>query len=664
MQKIEIEKIKELTSLLNQWRHEYYNLANPTVTDAVYDRHYDELEQLEQETRFSLSNSPIQTVGYTVVDGLEKTAHTIPLLSLDKTKRMRDIMKFIGTHQVLLMHKLDGLTLKLEYENGVLIRASTRGDGDEGEVVTHNIRAIEGIPAIIPYKPRLVISGEAYIPKPTFERLRDTLLDGAGNPFKNGRNMASGAVRNYDSAACAERGVVFSPFSVIEGLDEDKQVSVSKFLKLMALRQFGFSTCEFFLQKVKSTPQEITDTIKELRIIADVEGLPIDGIVLTYNDIPYSRSLGRTNHHYRDGLAFKFEDDIHKTVLRDIEWTPSRSGEIAPVAVFDTIQIDGCDVSRASLHNLTFIRQLELRTGCRIFISKRNMIIPHIEDNLDRGDYDDNIIPRYCPCCGKPTRVDRSGAADTLHCDNTDCAMRRIRQFVHFVGKKAMDIEGLSEATLAKFISKGWLRDFMDIYRLNQYEDEIIDMEGFGEKSWHRLWDAIQRNRNTTFERFVVAVDISMIGRTASRELSRYFNGDLNEFEDAVNSGFNFTQLNDFGLTLHNNIHEWFRIDKNINLWKGLQDMINIQSNITGTATTDSPFAGRTIVVTGKLISFTRDTINTKITSLGAIAGSSVSKNTDYLIAGEKAGSKLSKARELGVTVLSEQEFLNMAEIA
>lgn len=564
------------------------------------------------------------------------------------------------------MHKLDGLTVKLEYEDGALIRASTRGDGDEGEVITHNVRAIDGIPATIPYKQRLVVTGEAYITRPIFERLRDTLRDGAGNPYKNARNMAAGSVRNYDAAVCAERCVVFSAFGVIEGLDEDSKTADSKFLKLMALRQFGFSTCAFFMQKVKSTVLEINDTISELRVLADIEGLPIDGIVVAYNDIPYSLSCGQTNHHYKHSIAFKFDDDLYETVFRSIEWTPSRSGEIAPVAIFDTVEIDGCDVSRASLHNLTFIKQLELKAGCRILISKRNQIIPHIESNLDKGDFDGNIIPRYCPCCKMPTRVDRGGAAETLCCDNTDCAMQTIRKFVHFVGKKAMDIEGLSETTLAKFINRGWLRDFTDIYRLDEYEDDIVDMDGFGEKSWRRLWDAIQRSRNTTFERFVVAMDIPMVGHTASRELSRYLNGDLNAFANSVNSGFDFTVLNDFGDTLHRNIHEWFKVEENINLWEELQNMVNIENKNTATtpANADNPFAGRTIVVTGKLEHFTRDSINIKIISLGAIAGSSVSKNTDYLICGAKAGSKLDKAQALGVTVLTEQEFLSMSRSA
>ena len=670
MKKSHVEKIRELTAKLNKWRHEYYNLNAPTVTDAVYDRHFDELKRLERETGFVMSNSPTQTVGYTVVDGLEKTVHTVPLLSLDKTKQMNDLMGFIASHQVLLMHKLDGLTVKLEYENGSLIRASTRGNGEEGEIVTHNTRAIDGIPLKIPYQQRLVVVGEAYITKPTFDKLRNSLRDSVGNPYKNARNMASGSIRCYDASVCAGRGVIFSPFAVLEGFDEDRQVSTSKFLKLMALERLGFSPCAFFLLQRNPSEQMVSNTISELQSLAEKDGIPIDGIVVTYNDIPYSISCGRTGHHYKDGLAFKFEDDLFETILRGIEWNPSRSGELSPVGLFDNVEIDGCDVSRASLHNLTFIKELKLMPGCRILVSKRNMIIPHVEENLDRGYFDEKILPQWCPCCGQPTwiresRKDKDRVIETLRCDNPGCSTQNLRKFVHFVGKKAMNIEGLSEATLEKFIDRGWLQSFTDIYWLGEHEQEIISMEGFGKKSWERLWTAVQRSRNTTFERFVISMDIPMIGRTASRELNQHFNGDLDALESAVNNGFDFTILNDFGEVLHRNIYEWFRIEENQKLWKELQKMLNIEKKDSARVTEPgNPFEGKTVVVTGKLVSFTRDSINDKIQSLGAKAGSAVSKNTDFLICGDKAGSKLGKARAFGITVLTETQFLSMAESA
>lgn len=658
-------KIRELTDRLNHWRYEYYHLNAPTVSDAVYDRCFDELKRLENETDIRMSNSPTQTVGYKVVDGLEKTTHSIPLLSLEKTKQMSDIVRFIGNHQVMLMHKLDGLTLKLEYENGSLTQASTRGNGDEGEVITHNARAIEGIPAKIPYLQRLEVVGEAYITKQAFERLKNTLRDGSGNPYKNARNMAAGSIRCYNAGVCAGRGVAFSPFGVLEGLDEDKHVSTSKSLKLKKLEQFGFSPCAFTLSDKNTPEQIISNILSNLQKVAVKDGIPIDGIVAAYDDIPYSRSLGRTGHHYKDGLAFKFEDDLYETVLRGIEWTPSRSGQISPVALFDTVEIDGCEVSRAGLHNLTFIKEQELMPGCCILVSKRNMIIPHVEENLDRGHFSAGVLfPKTCPCCGKPTRIDMGGAAETLHCDNSYCGTKRLRQFVHFTSKKAMDIEGLSETTLEKFIEKGWLHDFTDIYRLDEHRAEMIALEGFGEKSWQRLWSAIQRSRNPTFERFVIAMDIPMIGRTASQELCRHFNGDLSAFESAVIYGFDFTTLQDFGETLHRNIYNWFTSEENRGLWKELQIMITIENKNSVVEATDNLFIGRTIVVTGKLVNFTRESINAAIESLGAKAGSTITKNTDYLICGEKAGSKLDKARLLGVAILSEEQFLSMSKIA
>lgn len=661
-----LERIKELTDQLNQYRHEYYNLSAPTVTDAAYDRLFDELAALEQQSGITMANSPTQTVGYMAVSSLEKTTHSIPLLSLEKTKSVDDLMRFSGGRELLLMLKLDGLTVKLTYENGALREASTRGDGNEGEVITHNARTFRGVPLHIPYQSRLVVTGEAFIHKKDFEALKEKLLDSTGKPYRNARNLASGSVRLLDGAACKERSISFLPFRVLEGFDEIPSAQNSKNEKLYQLHRLGFSLCSSYLTLGAYTRDGISAMMEQLRREAEERDIPIDGIVAAFNDIAYSKSCGRTGHHYKDGMAFKFADDHYETVLRSIEWTPSRTGEISPVAVFDTVEIDGCEVSRASLHNLNFIKGLELIPGCRILVSKRNMIIPQVEDNLDRGGFDaESLFPGICPCCKEPTRIHTSRTdkrlTETLCCDNPYCETRRLRQFVHFVSKKAMDIDGLSEATLEKFIGRGWLHSFMDIYRLNEHREEIIRMEGFGEKSWQRLWDAIQASRNTTFERYLIAMDIPMIGNTASRELCRAFDGSLASFEAAVDNGYNFTQLADFGDTLHQNIHNWFRDEENRYLWEELQMTMNIEKReAMTTASQDSPFAGKTIVVTGKVEPYTRDGINAKIASLGAHPGSSVSKNTDYLICGEKAGSKLQKAQALGVTVLSPVQFFQM----
>lgn len=663
------EKVQALTAQLNRYRDEYYNGNAPSVSDAVYDRMYDELAVLEMETGIWMTDSPTRTVGFEAVSELEKTNHPIPLLSLEKTKSVEELVSFVGEHQILLMLKLDGLTVKLTYEDGKLAQAATRGDGDTGEVVTHNVRGISGIPQNIPYRERLVVSGEAFIRPGDFHRLRETLTDSSGERYKNGRNLAAGSVRLLDSAVCRERKVMYMPFAVVEGFPELELKSQ----KLRKLPELGFQVCKFVISRRSLTCQEMEDGIGKLRQFASDNDIPIDGIVASYNDIAFSLSCGRTGHHYKDGLAFKFEDELHETKLLAVEWNPSRSGEISPVAVFQPVQIDGCEVSRASLHNMSFIEGMELKPGCRILVSKRNMIIPHVEENLDRGDFSlAEVIPDKCPCCGEPTRVHESRSIEdgkekitkTLFCDNPDCETRRLRRFVHFAGQKAMNIEGLSEATLEKFIGRGWIHTYMDIYGLDRHRSEIIQMEGFGEKSWQRLWDAIQESRNTTFERYLIAMDIPMVGNTASRTLCRQFHGSLEKFEDAVHHQYDFTQLPDFGDTLHNNIHEWFYDEENLYVWEVLQQMLNIESKVLEERTVlapENPFAGMTIVVTGKVEPYTRSGINAKIESLGARAGSSVSSKTDYLVCGEKAGSKLAKARELGVKVLTPEQFFRMA---
>lgn len=722
-----IARIRELTSLLNKYRDEYYNQNAPSVSDEVYDRLFDELTGLEEQFHFLLSDSPTQTVGYTAVSSLEKTGHAISLLSLDKTKSVEELVRFASKGNILLMLKLDGLTVKLTYENGELVQAATRGDGSEGEVITHNAHAFRGVPVRIPYKARLVVTGEAFIHSEDFEALQAGASADMDGAYRNARNLAAGSVRLLDAAACRERRISFLPFNVLDGLNETDTLREQKSERLFMLEAMGFGRCDFALLQ-EPDEDELQRQIDALRARAKEKGTPIDGIVATYDSISYSKTCGRTGHHWKDGIAYKFDDELSETRLRYIEWSPSRSGEMAPVAVFDTVQIDGCDVSRASLHNLTFINDLQLVPGCRILVSKRNMIIPHVEENLDRGrfpficdfgrvpqefrnhwisnmaicagrcaggecDGDDlhkenpdkrpcvlcvkrkarglgliqeTIYPVACPCCDSPTRVhqtqgNRGRIVETLFCDNPDCASRRLARFVHFASKKAMNIEGLSEATLETFIRCGWLQSILDIYHLDDHRAEITRLDGFGEKSWQRLWDAIQRSRNTTFERYLIAMDIPMIGNTASRTLAERFGGSLLAFEEAVDSGFNFTQLEDFGETLHQNIHTWFQSEDNRILWEEMKDMTNIEKRTMPTAAAqDNPFVGRTIVVTGKVEPYTRDGINAKIASLGAHAGSSVSKNTDYLICGENAGSKLDKARALGVPVLSPAQFFSM----
>lgn len=668
MEQNDLNRLRTLTDFLNRCRYEYYALNAPTIEDAVYDQLFDELAQVEKALGMRMGNSPTITVGWPAVDKLEKTTHAIPLLSLDKTKQVEDVCSFIGNQPVMLMLKLDGLTVKLTYENGVLMEAATRGNGDEGEIITHNVRGISGIPGNVPYTGRLVVTGEAFIRPSDFEELKGTLVDSGGEPYKNGRNLAAGSVRLLSAEVCRERRVTFMPFSVLEGFDELPRKSE----RLSKLPGLGFQVCKRLVSKAIPSQRAVESGIENLRQYAQENDIPIDGIVVTYDDIVYAKSCGRTGHHYKDGLAYKFEDELYETKLIGIEWNPTRTGEIAPVAVLRPVEIGGCTVSRASLHNLSFIEGLELMPGNRVLVSKRNQIIPQVEENLERGSF--NMEPaalKYCPCCSSPTRIHETRSVangveriiKTLFCDNPDCATRRLRQFVHFAGKKAMDIEGLSEATLEKLIGWGLLHDRLDIYELDSHKDEIVQMDGFGEKSWQNLWDAIQRSRDTTFERYLIAMDIPMIGNTASRTLAKQFHSSLEKFEEAVMSGFDFTQLPDFGDTLHENIYQWFRQEKNWDFWCVLREHVHITLPPAQPepSVLDNPFVGKTVVVTGKVEPYTRNGINAKIESLGAHAGSSVSGKTDYLVCGENAGGKLDKARSLGVTVLTPAQFFQMA---
>lgn len=663
-----VNRVHDMVTLLNQYRYEYYVEDNPSVTDSVYDHLFDELTRLENETGIHLSNSPTQSVGFRSVTSLKEVSHPIPLLSLDKTKLVPELMTFLKKMKALLMLKLDGLTIKLVYEDGKFVEGSTRGDGEVGEDITHNIPAFMGVPLTIPYKVHLVVTGEGFIHKGDFEKLRWTVLDKNGKPYSTARGLASGSIRMHDAKICKERKVCFLPFNILEGLEDMDGNPDSRKEKLITLTSFGFGLCPAIPIDESITPEALEAYIIQLKELAESMDIPIDGTVLRFDSLSFSASCGRTGHHFKDGMAFKFEDDVFETVFRKIVWQTSRNGEIAPVAIFDTVEIDGCDVSRASLHNLSFIKGLELHPGCRILISKRNMIIPHIEDNLDRGNYQ-NMVPDVCPCCGKTTRiypriVEKDRIVETLHCDNPECNSQILQKFVHFAEKKAMNIKGLSEGILSKFLELGYLKTYQDLYHLDQHRDEIVSMEGFGEKSYEKLWASIEHSRNTTFARFLVAMDIPMIGRTASRVLDQYFKGDLHALEQSAIERFDFTCLPDFGETLSTNIQEWFRNSDHILLWRRLQKEFTFEErkedNTMSENMNNNPFNGCTIVATGKLMNFTRDSINSKIISLGATAGSSVTKKTDYLICGEKAGSKLAKAQELGVKVLSEQQFLDM----
>lgn len=655
-----ILRIQELTERLNIYRDEYYNQNAPSVSDEAYDRLFDELKRLEQEEGIAFSNSPTQSVGYEAVSELKKTEHPIPLLSLDKTKNITELNQFRAGQDTLLMLKLDGLTVKLEYEGGKLLRASTRGNGETGEDITHNAKTFRNIPLVIPYSDKLVITGEAVIHTDDFERLQSQTVDSSGEKYRNIRNLAAGTVRSFDAETCAKRGIYFHPFDVLEGLDNYS--ADCKHVKLSVLQhQLGFEVCPFYyLNKMKQTDQDFQQYIEELKETAVQEHFPIDGMVLTYDSISYSKSCGRTGHHYKSGLAFKFEDDLYETRLISVEWLASRFGAVTPVAIFEPVEIDGCMISRASLHNLAYFQRFELGAGDRILISKRNMIIPQVEENLDRSGTLE--APELCPNCGESLIVKSGDAEKTcfLQCQNQGCTMKHLGSFIHFTRKKCMNISGISEKLLSLFTSQGWIRTYADIYRLDRYREQIVRLDGMGEQSFARLWKAIEESRKTDFAHFLCALDIPLIGETASRILAKVFHDDLDGFLNAVQHGYLFSRIDGIGLVMQDNIYEWFGSDKNLKTMEELRKEVVIMKNTNQNENQGNPFEGKTVVVTGTLANFTRDSVHIQLMQLGAKPGKSVSKNTDYVIAGEKAGSKLAKAKELNITVLTEDEFMQM----
>ncbi len=660
MQNLQQERINYLVKFLNKCADEYYNLNAPTLSDAEYDALFDELTALEKETGIILADSPTQRAGYEAISELQKVVHPIPLLSLAKTKDVNDIMDMLAQADGFLSLKLDGLTVKLSYENGSLAEASTRGDGNVGEVITHNARVFANIPLKIPYTDRLEVTGEALIDIPTFEAINDN-IDNDEDKYSTPRNLASGSVRQLDSRICKERGVKFYPFNVLVGLDEIPLKSE----RLKALVSFGFGTNFHEGLTSTDTAETVTDKINRLKSSAEKNGLPIDGIVFSYDNVAFAKAQGKTSHHFKDGIAYKFGDPHFETVLRDINWNISRTGQLTPIAEFDTVEIDNTNVNRASLHNMTFIENLRLLAGDRILVSKRNMIIPHVERNLSAEEESREgyllTFPETCPVCGGNTEIkttDSDGREiKVLFCGNVACAGRQIKKFTHFVSKQAMNIDGLSEATLEKFIQKKWITELADIFKLERFESEITLLEGFGEKSYRNLIDAVETARHTKLSNFLVAMNIPLVGKSAAKCMSELFLGNVDDFLTAVKSGYDFSALDGFGSIMNDEITRWFSNEGNMAEFERVADLLEFEEEGTVAADTDNMFFQKTVVITGTFQKYTRDELTAKLQSMGAKVTGSVSKKTDFVLCGENAGSKLAKAKTLGVTVILESQL-------
>lgn len=647
-----VNRINELITLLNNARDKYYNNSTSVMSDKEYDDLFDELSTLEKETGVVLSNSPTQTVGYEVRSKLNKVTHAYPLLSLDKTKDSNIIRDFTKGKDGLFMLKLDGLTVCLTYENGKLFRAETRGNGVEGEDITHNAYTF-GIPLTVPQQERLIVTGEAIITYDWFNIINSMIPE--DEKYKNPRNLASGSVRQLDSKICKDRHVKFVAFNVLEGIECN-----SLFGRFKTIQEYGFIITPFFTYAPNSSDyKDIEEMINNLKQQAETLKYPIDGLVMMYDNIEYGKSLGQTSHHFLNGMAYKFYDEEVETTLLDIEYNPSRNGILTPVAIFKPVEIDGTEVSRASLHNLSIMEDLQLGIGDTITVYKANMIIPQVKDNLTRSN---NITyPLICPICGGFTHIQKDINTKVLTCTNQDCRGKLLGKLVHFVSKYAMDIDGLAEAQLSQFIELGWINSVVDIYNLKEHKNTMMKLDGFGKRSVEKLLSAIEDSKNVKLENFIVALGIPLIGRTASKDISKFCNGYLCELQEYINNRFDFSSvIEGFGSTMNSSLYSW--IDINNELMNNLaKELVITREEVKFNNSTS--LDGITFVITGSVNHFkNRDELKAKIEELGGKVSGSVSKSTNYLINNdvESNSGKNKKAKELGVSIISEEQFLEM----
>lgn len=643
--KTNYERMLELIRRLKDADIAYYRDDNPVMSDRDYDALMDELKSLEQDTGLILSGSPTQKVSGEILEELTPVRHTRPMLSADKTKSIDDLIKFADGRDVILSWKMDGLTLVLRYNNGLLEQAITRGrEGIIGEDVTHTVRTFMNVPLSIPSRAQFEVRGEGVISWENFEKINLSLDE----PYRSPRNLAAGSVRKLDAAEAGKRHLEFFAFDLVT----DMQLS-TKHEQLEFLKHNGFAVVSYFRLSAAS-PIELTKAIEQ----ADPKKFcyPADGLILEYDDIAYGKSLGATGHHENRLIALKWEDELFETRFLGVELATTRTGMVSITGLFEPVEIDGATVSRAYLHNLDVFDEFQFGIGDSIKVYKANMIIPQIAQNDTQSNT--FTLPMTCPCCGEHLSVKHTtGGTRQLYCENPHCAAKLVQKFNHFCEKTRMNIEGLSATTLEKFIGHGWIRNFGDLYDLEKHREDIITAEGFGVKSYERLQASIEKSRHCTLAQFIAGLGIPMVGRHAGRDLDRYFHGSWESFEQAIRDGFDFTKLPDFGETMHNNIYTWYADKEEEALWRPLLEKIEfIKENLTMSIKI-TPLYGKTVVATGKLENYTRDGIQSKLLELGAKPANSVTKKTDYLIVGEKAGSKLTKARQLGIPTLSEQDF-------
>lgn len=646
------QRLQELTELLNRARRAYEQEDREIMSNYDYDQLYNELEGLEQELGITLASSPTIHVGYEVLSDLPKERHERPMLSLDKTKEVARLKEFLGEQKAVISWKLDGLTIVLTYRDGELQKAVTRGNGEVGEVITNNARVFKNLPLHISYKGELVLRGEAVIGYKDFELINAEIED-VDARYKNPRNLCSGSVRQLSNEVTARRNVRFFAFSLVRAEDVDFQNS--RFCQMEWLVSQGFEVVEHHMVRAETVEKEVEWFGQQI-----VENdFPSDGLVLVYDDIAYGQSLGTTAKFPRDSFAFKWADEIRETILKEIEWSPSRTGLINPVAIFEPVELEGTTVSRASVHNLSIMEELELGIGDSIQVYKANMIIPQIAENLTRSGM--CAVPDSCPVCGGKTRISMENDTKTLYCTNPECQAKQVKSFALFVSRDAMNIEGLSEATLEKFIVQGFIKDFSDIFHLERYEEEIKNLEGFGEKSFVNLQNSIANARNTTLPRLVYSLGIANIGLANAKVICRALGNDPERIPDA--SEEELDEISGVGGVIAKAYVDYFAQEKHRVLYQKLLQEVSIpKEEVSADA---ARFAGVNFVITGSVHYFAnRGEVKELIESKGGKVTGSVTSKTNYLINNDvqSTSSKNKKARELGVPIISEEEFLEMIQ--
>ncbi len=643
-----MNRMQELVDILNQASKVYYQDGNEIISNYEYDALYDELVALEKETGIQLSGSPTAKVGYEVLSELPKEQHEQPMLSLDKTKEISGLVDFIQDKTGILSWKLDGLTVVLTYENGELAKAVTRGNGEVGEVITNNARVFKNIPLNIAYKGKLVLRGEAVIKYSDFRVINDSIEDVAAK-YKNPRNLCSGSVRQLNNEITAGRNVYYYAFALIHAENVDFKNSLK--CQFEWLKNQGFDVVEY----KEAAKENMEEMVRYFSGAIESNDIPSDGLVLMYDDIEYGISLGRTAKFPRNGIAFKWADEVAGTHLLNIEWSASRTGLINPIAVFEPVELEGTTVTRASIHNVSVAEGLELGIGDEIEVYKANMIIPQIARNLTKSGL--TTVPKECPVCGEKTCIKEDHGFKFLYCLNEKCPAKKVKKFTHFVSRNAMNIDGLSEETLEKFVNSGYIHEFSDIYHLSRYEEEIVGTKGFGRKSFDNYMASIEASRNTECYRVINGLGILNVGLTNAKILCREFHNDMDKLIHATEE--DLMNIDGIGDVIAGSFVRYFKDDKNMQEFQNLMQELTLKKEEDGKSENEK-ISGKVFVITGSLNTFSnREELKLLIESLGGKVTGSVSSKTDYLINNDilSSSSKNKKAKELGVKILTEEEF-------